>query len=89
MAWTDNYSQLIEKKIPYGENKEWRFVLEEHKTKGTMQINVRLWKMTDNYQGPTKNGFILQIKTPDDIDNIENIFTNQFGKFFTEVREMI
>lgn len=92
MAWADNYNKLVEKKIPAGDYKEWRFVLEEHKTRGTMQVNVRMWQLAKEeggYEGPTKSGFIYKIKTPDDIDDLEKTFIDDFANFFKDVREMI
>lgn len=88
IAWEDNYHKLIEQIIPIEGNKEWRFVLEEHKNKGTMQMNVRLWQKArekGGYEGPTKNGFIQQIKTPDDITGLEEAFKIYFDK----VKEML
>lgn len=67
--WEDNFSKLIESNLPTAENKEWRFSLEEHTTKGTMQINFREFKSSNvegGYNGPTKNGFIFKIQTKED-----------------------
>ncbi len=92
MAWEDNFNPLIVKNIPIDDSREWRFVLEEHKTRGTMQINVRLWRISNKeggYEGPTKNGFICKIQTEDDLNNLRDVFTNQFNEFFNEVKEML
>lgn len=88
--WEDNFNELVKVTLPMTGNKEWRFVLEESKNKGTMQINARLWQLPkeddpDGYSGPTKNGFIQQIKTPKDVDNLQDSLNEFFGK----VKEML
>lgn len=88
--WEDNFSELVKTTLKVDGNKEWRFALEEHKTKGTMQMNVRLWSLpqegkADAYSGPTKNGFIVGIKTPEDIDNLQKAF----NEYFEKIKEML
>ena len=90
MAWDDNFSAIISTKLPVEGNKEWRFVLEEHKTKGTMQMNVRLWQLPkpekeDAYNGPTKNGFIEKITSLEDIEKLEKAFM----EYFQKIKEML
>lgn len=86
MAWEDNFNALFTDKLEVeGGKKEWRFSLEEHKTKGTMQMNCRLWSIGGSYEGPTKNGFIVGIKTIEDIDKLEQAFQ----EYFKKVREML
>ena len=86
--WADNFSELFRDTLPSEGNKEWRFALEEHKTKGTMQMNVRKFQVAKNegdYEGPTKNGFIEQIKTIEDVDALEKAFS----EYFKKVRSML
>jgi hypothetical protein len=88
MGWSDKFSKLVEKKIQLQPGKEWRFALEEHKKKGTMHINIRQFKVAQkegDYEGPTKQGFIMQINSLDDLDKIENIF----DEYFDEVKELL
>lgn len=83
MAWEDNYNPLFVDKLKLEDKKEWRFTLEEHKTKGTMQVNVRLFKLPaveGGYEGPTKNGFILQINSVEELDNLQKAFNDYFEK---------
>lgn len=88
MGWTDNFSTLFSNTLSADGNKEWRFTLEEHKTKGTMQMNVRKFQVAGkegDYEGPTKNGFIEQIKSPEDVDKLEQAFS----EYFKKIREML
>ena len=85
MAWDDNFNKLFESKLPVDEYKEWRFALEEHKTKGTMNMNVREFKCSESYSGPTKNGFIINVQS---IDQVEK-FQKMFNEFFEKVKEML
>ena len=89
--WADKYSNLKTVTYKFSEFKEWRFTLEEHKEKGTLQINARLWtlpKKEDGYAGPSKNGFIIQISSADDFDNIVKCFS-EFTKFVEDCKEFI
>ncbi|MNB93572.1 hypothetical protein D3C81_1356460 [compost metagenome] len=85
MAWEDNFSSLIEDKHPIDEKKEWRFVLEEHKSKGTLHINVRAFQIAGTYTGPTKNGINIQITSKEDLDE----FQEKLNKFFDKAKEML
>ena len=84
MAWEDNYNALFVEKLPQeGGKKEWRFTLEEHKTKGTMQMNVRLFSLAvkeGGYEGPTKNGFIQGITSKEDVDKLQATFNAYFER---------
>jgi hypothetical protein len=85
MSWEDNFSTLIEKKHPLDEKKEWKFVLEEHKNKGTLHINIRLFQISGTYTGPTKNGINMQIQSKEELDE----FQQELNKFFEKVKEML
>ena len=81
--WEDNFSKLVESNLQVAENKEWRFSVEEHTTKGTMQINFREFKSSTvegGYNGPTKNGFIFRIQTKEDYDNFKESVFNFLNK---------
>ena len=88
MAWDDNFNKLFENKLPIDEHKEWRFALEEHKTKGTMNMNVRIFqkpKVEGGYEGPTKSGFILGVQSLEQIEDLQK----EFNEFFEKVKEML
>lgn len=85
MAWEDNYSKLVEDNLPINDKKEWRFVMEEHKTKGTMQFGIRAFNITGNYIGPTKNGFIVPVESEEQIEE----FRKKFNEFIDKVKEML
>ena len=88
MVWTDNYSSIMEKIVPLENNKEWRLNVEEHKKTGKMQLNCRVFqkaKEDGGYEGPTKNGFIMPIKSVNDIENLEKMFSD----FFKEVKTLL
>ena len=86
-VWEDKFNALIQKVLII-DNKDWKLTLEENKTKGTLQVNLREWAHTtptNEYEGPTKNGFIFKIKTIEDLNNLEQMFS----KFFTEAKDML
>lgn len=78
MAWSDNYNSIYVNELAINDIFTWQFRVEEHKKRGTLHISARLFKKTDSYDGPTKNGFIQQIETEEDIDKLETAFTNLF-----------
>ena len=88
MAWEDNYNIIFNTTIPIEGNKEWRLSVEEHKKSGKMQMNCRIFakaKEEGGYEGPTKNGFIIPIKSAEDINNIEKMFSD----YFQEVKKFL
>ena len=89
--WADKYSVLKSEVYKYADNKEWKFSLEEHKEKGTLQINARMFTISEKeggYSGPSKNGFILPINSVDDFDNIVKCF-DTFSKFANDCKEFL
>lgn len=88
MAWQDNYSELYDQKFSIEDGKEWKMSIEEHKSKGTMQINIREFKISNvegGYNGPTKNGIIFKINSEDDL----NKFQEELSKVFNKVKEVL
>ena len=88
MAWDDNFNKLFEEKLPIDDFKEWRFTLEEHKSKGTMNMNVRVFqkpKTEGGYEGPTKSGFIMGVQSLEQIEALQK----QFNDYFEKVKEML
>lgn len=87
-SWADKYNSLIKKTLGVENNKEWRMNLEEHKTKGTLQMNVRLFQNAveaGKYEGPTKNGFIIPVNSVEDIEK----FQNSLNQFLEEVKNIL
>lgn len=87
--WGDNFSAIVDLRLPIEGGKEWKFALEEHKTKGTMQMNVRVFQngtgKEGEYIGPTKNGFIIKINSKEDIEKLEK----KFSEYFKQIKEML
>ena len=81
MAWADNYNTIYSTELQIDEGKVWKFMLEEHKSKGTLNMNVRLFKKSlkeGGYEGPTKNGFMQAINSVEDIDKLQKAFNDYF-----------
>jgi hypothetical protein len=85
MVWEDNFSSLIEQKHAIDERKEWRFVLEEHKNKGTLHINIRSFQISGTYTGPTKNGINIQLQSKEELEE----FQKSLNDFFEKVKDML
>lgn len=84
-SWEEKFNQLLNKELKVDENKKWKMALEEHKERGTLQMNVRLWKETEAYTGPTKSGFIVAANSAEDIKELQTAFNEFFEdviKFF-------
>ena len=84
-SWEDNYSSLVSQTLTIDERKEWRFALEEHKKNGTLHLNVRIFQVAGDYQGPTKSGFNLQVHSREELEALEQ----QFSRFFTEAKKLL
>lgn len=84
-TWADKFNVLVSKELQIEDNKVWKFAIEESKTKGTLQMNVREFKSSETYEGPTKNGFIKGITSKEDIEKIQN----SFNEFFEEIKKML
>ena len=77
MAWEDNFNIIKSTSFKTSENKEWKFSIEEHKNKATLQINARCFTIAQKeggYSGPSKNGFIIPINSEEDFDTIKECF---------------
>jgi hypothetical protein len=88
MNWSDKFNKILELELPMESNKVWKFALEENRTKGTMQMNVRkftLAKVEGGYEGPTKNGFLQGINSIEDIEQMQA----KFNEFFDEAKKML
>lgn len=89
-SWEDKFNTLVSSNVEIGETKEWKFALEESKSKGTLQINAREFKkakVEGGYSGPGKNGFIIQINSEEDIENLRKVFT-EFNSFLDEAKKL-
>jgi hypothetical protein len=79
--WSDKFNKLAENKLAIEGNKEWIFATEESKTKGNLQLNVRLFqhaKVEGGYSGPTKNGLIVPINSKEEIQDLQDAFNIMF-----------
>ena len=76
--WEDTYNPIYVKELPIDDVFTWKFRLEEHKKRGTLHMSARLFKKTDMYDGPTKNGFISQVNTIEDINKLQAAFEDLF-----------
>jgi len=89
--WEERFNVLKNANYKYSDTKEWRFALEEDKTKGTLQINARCWTIGEGenaYNGPSKNGFIIPITSSEDFDNIVKCF-KEFADFADSCKEFV
>lgn len=90
-SWADKYNALKTFEIPMSDTKVWKCSVEEHKTKGTLQLNVRQWTVAvkeGGYSGVTKNGFILPITDVEDLDKMIDLF-KQLQSFCEDVKTLL
>jgi hypothetical protein len=79
--WSEKFNTLAENKLEVEGNKEWRFAVEESKSKGNLQLNARLFqnaKVEGGYSGPTKSGLIVGINSIEDIQQLQDAFNTMF-----------
>lgn len=89
--WADKFNTVKSKSFKTSENAEWRFSLEEHKEKGTIQLNARCFKIATTeggYSGASRNGFIIPINKIEDLDKIKECFQT-FIDFIDETKDYI
>lgn len=80
MAWQDNFNTLYQSELPIDDTRTWRFALEEHKERGTLQLNVRIFKKTENYDGPTKSGFVYPVSSIEEVNTLQVALNDYFEK---------
>lgn len=80
MAWQDNFNILYQSELPIDDTRTWRFVLEEHKERGTLQLNVRIFKKTESYDGPTKAGFVYPVNSIEEVNALQVALNDYFEK---------
>jgi hypothetical protein len=86
--WDDNFKKMYENKLKISSNREWRFSIEEHKKRGTIQMNVRKFQVAEkegDYEGATKSGFIEGLESKEQLEQFQKYFNDMFEeakKFF-------
>lgn len=79
--WSDKFNVLKSGQTEPVNFKQWRWAIEESKTKGTLQLNIRLFslpKTEGGYSGPTKNGFIIPINDLEELQSIKLFLKDAF-----------
>lgn len=83
MAFADNNNSLYEYVMKQSDVKETKFSLLENKKSGKLTASVRDFKHTEGYDGPTRNGMMLQLNTVEDVEKYQKAFND----FFEKVKE--
>ena len=83
MAFADNNNSLYENSMKQSDVKETKFSLLENKKSGKLTASVRDFKHTEGYDGPTRNGMMLQLNTVEDVEKYQKAFND----FFEKVKE--
>ncbi len=79
--WSDNFNELKSNSMNPVDYKYWKWAIEESKSKGTLQLNVRCYSLAKNeggYEGPTKNGFIISINNKKDLEELQKFLNEAF-----------
>ena len=71
MAFADNNNSLYENVMKQSDVKETKFSLLENKKSGKLTASVRDFKHTEGYDGPTRNGMMLQLNTVEDVEKYQ------------------
>jgi hypothetical protein len=83
MAFADNNNSLYENSMKQSDVKETKFSLLENKKSGKLTASIRDFKHTEGYDGPTRNGMMLQMNTVEDVEKYQKAFND----FFEKVKE--
>ena len=83
MAFADNNNSLYENSMKQSDVKETKFSLLENKKSGKLIASIRDFKHTEGYDGPTRNGMMLQMNTVEDVEKYQKAFND----FFEKVKE--
>lgn len=78
-SWNDKFNKIVSKELSLEDAFEWRFALEENKQNGSIQLNLRQFQVATYegaYEGPTKSGFVLKIKSKEEFEKFKN-FINE------------
>jgi len=85
MAFADSNNTICEHTEKLTDITELKLSLIENKRSGIMRLNIREFKHTPEYDGPTKNGMMFKINVLEDIQN----FQKYFNDFFEEAKKHI
>ena len=82
-AFADNNNSLYKNVMKQSDVTETKFSLLENKKSGKLTASVRDFKHTEGYDGPTRNGMMLQLNTVEDVEKYQKAFND----FFEKVKE--
>ena len=97
MAWNDNYNVIYNNELAVDDKKYWKFNIEEHKKRGTLNMNVRQFAKAPEgydasehggksaYEGPTKNGMLIQVESLEQVEELQKAFNS----YFEEVKKYL
>ena len=97
MAWSDNYNVIYNNKLAVDDKKYWNFNIEEHKKRGTLNMNIRQFAKAPEgydasehggksaYEGPTKNGMLVQVESLQQVEELQKAFNS----YFEEVKKYL
>jgi hypothetical protein len=75
-----DYKKLAEAKVEQNPSMYYMITFQENIPKETFHFNVRQFKNTPSYQGPTKNGFAVVFEDVYDVERWQKAFNEIFDK---------
>lgn len=85
LGFQESNNTIFEDKYQFTDVSEMVFAMIENKKSGIMRANVREFKHTETYDGPTRNGMMLRINSVEDIER----YQKWFNDFFDKMRESV
>ena len=79
-TFADSNNTIFEMKMPTTAGKEVVFSLVENKKSGALKMGVREWKHSESYDGPTRNGMLIPVDSPETVDRWKAMFNDYFDK---------
>ena len=77
-TFTNNFNKIVTHTLHQNPEMRIDFSLQENKKTGIKYLNMRQFKSTEDYDGPTKNGFSFVIEDGAEIELLQKAFDTFF-----------
>ena len=78
--FAQNINKIVTTSFQQNPSTVLEFALQESKRKGTKFLSMRQFIKTDDYEGPTKNGFSFAVEMEEEIADLQEAFNNFFNQ---------
>jgi len=83
--FADSNNVIFDMTMPSGPTKDVKFELIENKKSGMIRMSIREWSHTERYDGPTRNGLLIKVESPETVDQ----WQKTLNAYLDKVRETL